>query len=148
LEAAPGAHGLEAVVAHGLAAFGAQGFAAGALAAQGFLVAQGLTGFAAHGLAVCGAQGFTGALAAQGLTGAQGFSAFGAQGLATAQGFAAPEEEVPKTWEANWSEGPSNVMAKSQGSREKSAPLSQFGPGSQEWKKRIKINARAMPLKR
>jgi hypothetical protein len=84
------------------------------LAAQGFL-AQGLAGFEAHGL-----------------VGAHGFFDFGAQGFDTAQGFAAPEVAVPKICEANWSDGPSKVMAKSQGRREKSAPLNQFGPGSQE----------------
>ena len=123
-EAAPGSHGLPA--------FGAQGFTAGALAEQGLLAAQ----------------GFAGAWDAHGLTGAQGFFGIGAQGFAMAQGFAAAGVAVPKIWEANWSEGPSKVMAKSQGRSEKSAPLSQCGPGSQGWKKRAKINARAMPLKR
>jgi hypothetical protein len=48
---------------------------------------------------------------------------------------AGPEEAVAKIWEATWSEGPSKVIAKSQGRREKIAPLNQYGPGIQPKKK-------------
>jgi hypothetical protein len=74
-------------------------------------------------------------LVAQGLTGAHGFFVLGAQGFDTAQGFAALDEEVPKICEANWSEGPSKVMAKSQGRKEKIAPFNHRGPGNQPKKK-------------
>ncbi len=112
-----------------VAAAGAQGLADETLTAHGLAV------FWAHGLAACGAQGFTGGLAAQGLAGTQGFFDFGAQGFDTAQGFAAAAEGVPKNREANWSEGPSRVMAKNHGSSEKIAPLNQCGPGSHQKKK-------------
>ena len=117
-EAALGAHGL---------AVAAQGLAAEPSAAQGLL------GFCALWLA--GVQGFTDGLAAQGLAGAHGFFDFGAQGFDTAQGFATAVEVFPKIREANWSEGPSKVMAKSHGRSEKIVPLNQCGPGSHQEKR-------------
>ena len=96
---------------------------AGAFTAQGLTRAQGLADLAAQGLAG----------AAQGLDGltAQGLEGLRAQGFAMAQGFATVEV-APKVLAANWSDGDNKPMAKSQGRSEKSAPLSQFGPGSQE----------------
>jgi len=133
-ETVPAAQGFAAPVVQGLAGCAARGFDAWALAAQGFCAVQGLAGFAAHGLAVCRPHGFAGALVAQGLTGAHGFFVLGAHGFA-AQGFAAPDDAVPKIREAIWSDGPSRVIAKIQGRKEKIAPFNQRGPGNQPKKK-------------